>query len=321
VRSVFLPSVVAVTLHLNTAEDVAELLTLARACGDVNWANMGPLPDGASDVAAKFGVSSVVRLSDARLDAKGADAAVEALMQYCVGSKPGLVLFNQDFDSRLVAPRLAGRLGVPVVMNALAVETAGDDTIVTASAYGGDTHAVYRLTGPGPHVVGVMPNAIAAEPSSAPSTPAVEDFSVDLSGLHERVRVVTPAEAEGARLEDAQVIVAGGRGLGSPSNFNLIEDLAAAVGGMPAASRPLVDDGWTDASRQVGLTGRITRPALYMALGISGASQHMAGCSAAKTIVAVNRDPDAAIFRYAKYGIVGDCLEIIPELIAAVREA
>jgi electron transfer flavoprotein alpha subunit len=89
---------------------------------------------------------------------------------------------------------------------------------------------------------------------------------------------------------------------------------------MPAASRPLVDDGWTDASRQVGLTGRITRPALYMALGVSGASQHMAGCSAAKTIVAVNRDPDAAIFRYAKYGIVGDCLEIIPELIAAVRE-
>jgi electron transfer flavoprotein alpha subunit len=205
-------------------------------------------------------------------------------------------------------------------MNALDVQIDGAETLVTASAYGGDTNALYRMSGTGPHIVALMPNAVAGEPADAPSTPAVETFSVDLTGIDERIRMVTPARTEGERLEDAQVIVAGGRGLGSPSNFHLVEELAAAIGGMPAASRPLVDDGWTDASRQVGLTGRITRPALYMALGISGASQHMAGCSAAKTIVAVNRDPDAAIFRYAKYGIVGDCLEIIPELISAVRE-
>ena len=165
-----------------------------------------------------------------------------------------------------------------------------------------------------------MPNAVAAQPAETPSSPQTSEFAVDLSSITERIRIVRPARTEGARLEDAQVIVAGGRGLGSSGNFKLIEELAEAVGGMPAASRPLVDDGWTDASRQVGLTGRITRPALYMALGVSGASQHMAGCSAAKTIVAVNRDPDAAIFRYAKYGIVGDCLEIIPELIRAARE-
>ena len=205
-------------------------------------------------------------------------------------------------------------------MNALDIEMTGDDTLVTASAYGGDTNAVYRLTGPAPHIVAVMPNAGAPEPAASRTNPTLKEFSVDLSAVTERIRVVTAARMEGTRLEDAQVIVAGGRGLGSPSNFRLIEELADAVGGMPAASRPLVDDGWTETTRQVGLTGRITRPALYMALGISGASQHMAGCSAAKTIVAVNRDPDAAIFRYAKYGIVGDCLEIIPELIAAVRE-
>jgi electron transfer flavoprotein alpha subunit len=231
------------------------------------------------------------------------------------------MLFNQDFESRLIAPRLAGRLSAPVVMNALGVAVSGAETTVTASAFGGDTHAEYRLTGPLPHIVAVMPNAVVPESVASPTNPAIEQFPADLSAVTERIRVVTPARTEGARLEDAQVIVAGGRGLGSPSNFRLIEELAEAVGGMPAASRPLVDDGWTEASRQVGLTGRITRPALYMALGISGASQHMAGCSAAKTIVAVNRDPDAAIFRYAKYGIVGDCLEIIPELIAAVSEA
>jgi electron transfer flavoprotein alpha subunit len=278
------------------------------------------MPGGCAETASRYGVASIAHLNDPQLNPGAADAAIESLAQYCRAAEPCLVLFNQDFVSRLIAPRLAGRLGSAVAMNARAVEASGDDTLVTASAYGGDTHAVYRMTGPRPHIVTVMPNAVVAEPASTASNPAVEEFSVDLSDVTERVRVVTPAKAEGARLEDAQVVVAGGRGLGGPSNFRLIEQLAEAVGGMAAASRPLVDDGWTDASHQVGLTGRITRPALYMALGISGASQHMAGCSAAKTIVAVNRDPDAAIFRYAKYGIVGDCLEVIPELIAAVRE-
>jgi electron transfer flavoprotein alpha subunit len=309
-----------VTRGLASAEEVEEFLTLSRGCGDVTWLNLGTLPEIAAETASRHGVTSIVQVNDPKLEQGGADAIVEALAQYCRTANPRLVLFNQDFDSRPIAPRLAGRLGSAVMMNAVGIEMAGDDTLVTASAYGGDTHAVYRLCGPAPHIVALIPNAIAPEPASAPSTPAVEEFAVDLSSVTERIRVVTPARMEGARLEDAHVIVAGGRGLGSPSNFRLIEELADAVGGMPAASRPLVDDGWTETTRQVGLTGRITRPALYMALGISGASQHMAGCSAAKTIVAVNRDPDAAIFRYAKYGIVGDCLEIIPELIAAVRE-
>ena len=314
-------SVVAVTWGLNSSDDAAELLTLARSCGEVSWLNLGPLPEGAEETGAQHGVSSIIQVRHPKLEEASADATVGALAQYCRSASPRLLLFNQDFQTRLIAPRLAGRLGVPVAMNALAVALGGDETTVTASAFGGDTHAVYRLKGAAPHIAAVMPNGIVPEAAASPTNPAIEQFAVDLSGVTERIRIVTPARTDGPRLEDAQVIVAGGRGLGSSTNFRLIEELAEAVGGMPAASRPLVDDGWTEASRQVGLTGRITRPALYMALGISGASQHMAGCSAAKTIVAVNRDPDAAIFRYAKYGIVGDCLEIIPELIAAVREA
>lgn len=313
-------SVVAVTWSLSSAEDAAELLTLARRCGDVTWLHLGEPPAGELEAAAKYGIESICEILDPKLEAGEAAMIVEALAQYCREAQPRLVLFNQGFESRLIAPRLAGRLGTAVVMNAHDIGLSVDQTLVTASVYGGDANAVFRLSGPTPHLVAVMLNAIAPEPAEAPSNPAVEQFPVDLNGVEQRIRVVTPARSEGQRLEDAQVIVAGGRGLGNSSNFRLIEELAEAVGGMPAASRPLVDDGWTDPSRQVGLTGRITRPALYMALGISGASQHMAGCSAAKTIVAVNRDPDAAIFRYAKYGIVGDCLEIIPELIRAVRE-
>ena len=122
---------------------------------------------------------------------------------------------------------------------------------------------------------------------------------------------------DGPRLDDAEIIVSGGRGLGNPDNYKLVEELAEVLGGIAGASRPIVDDGWVDSSHQVGLTGRITRPNLYVAIGISGASQHMAGCSAAKTIVAVNRDPEAAIFQHARFGIVGDALEIVPELIRA----
>ena len=313
-------SVVACSRGAGSVEEAEELLTMARGCGDVTWLHLGKPPQGATETASRFGVAAAHVIDDPKLEAGQPNVIVEALSQYCRSAEPSLVLVNQTFESRLIAPRLAGRLGTAVVMNALDIEIAGDETRVTASAYGGDAHAVYRMTGQTPHIVAVMPNAVEPEAAASPSSPTIEAFAVDLSGVEEPIRVVTPAQTEGARLEDAQVIVAGGRGLGSRDNFQLIEELAEAVGGMPAASRPLVDDGWTEAARQVGLTGRITRPALYMALGISGASQHMAGCSAAKTIVAVNRDPDAAIFRYAKYGIVGDCLEIIPELIAAVRE-
>jgi electron transfer flavoprotein alpha subunit len=151
------------------------------------------------------------------------------------------------------------------------------------------------------------------------STPAVRQVSVDLGAVAERIRIIKKAHFEGPRLEEAQIIVSGGMGLGQKENYHLIEDLAQTLGGMAAASRPVVENGWVDSSRQVGLTGKITRPVLYVGAGISGASQHMVGCSAAKTIVAVNKDPDAAIFRYARYGLVGDCLEILPEITRAVK--
>jgi electron transfer flavoprotein alpha subunit len=163
-----------------------------------------------------------------------------------------------------------------------------------------------------------MPNATTPEPATGP-TPTIENVAVDLTAVEERIRVVERKAEEGPRLEDAQIIVSGGRGLGSADKFALVEELAEALGGLAAASRPIVDDGWADSSRQIGLTGKIARPALYIAAGISGASQHMAGCAAAKTIVAINSDADAPIFRYARYGIVGDCLEVLPELTQALR--
>jgi electron transfer flavoprotein alpha subunit len=147
----------------------------------------------------------------------------------------------------------------------------------------------------------------------------VRDVALDLAAVEERVGVVARSEAVGPRIEEADIIVAGGRGLGAKENYRLVHELADALGGMAAASRPIVDEGWAEPARQVGLTGKITRPQLYIAAGISGASQHMVGCAAAKTLVAINHDAEAAIFRYARFGIVGDCLEILPALTRAVK--
>jgi electron transfer flavoprotein alpha subunit len=303
-----------------------EVLTLGRKLSgsleaDLNWLVLGPLPDRAMEVAGSYGVASLDRVADAKLADFEPDALVEALVQYCAQQPAKALLFGQTFDGRLIAPRLAGRLGAAVVMNGVDVDVGEDGRLqITASAYGGDTRVVYQLSGVASCVVSVLANAVSPEPCAGEGPdPTLLDIQVDLSGVEERIRTIERPRAEGPRLEDAEIIVSGGRGLSAPADFELVEQLAKALGGMAGASRPLVDDGWVDSSRQVGLTGKITRPALYVAAGISGASQHMAGCSAAKTIVAINRDPDAAIFRYARYGIVGDCLEILPELIRAAK--
>ena len=307
--------------------ETEELLTLGRRVSgslgvDLRWLVLGALPDGAAAVAGSYGVASLDLVEDSGLVEFAPDPWVEALAQYCAQQPPKAILFSQSFDARLVAPRLAGRLGAGVVMNSVDIEVAEDGGLqIIASAYGGDTRVVYEPTGVESCVVSVLADAVEPEPRAGEGPdPALQRIQVDLSGATERIRTVERAQTEGPRLEDAEIIVSGGRGLSAPADYELVKELASALGGMAGASRPLVDDGWVDSSRQVGLTGKITRPALYVAAGISGASQHMAGCSAAKTIVAINRDPDAAIFRYARYGIVGDCLEILPELIRAAKE-
>ena len=302
----------------------AETLTLARKIStttgaDLNWLILGPMPERAATLAAQQGVANIDRIEDDRLASFQPDACTEALAQYCTQRSPQALLLVQTFDARLIAPRVAARHGAGVVMNAVDLGIDEHRTLtITASAYGGNTRAIYALNAQS-CVVGVLADALLSEPAPVSTNPATRQIAVEVSQIEERVRVAGRAEMKGPRLEDAQIIVAGGRGLGMKENFHLVEELADALGGMAGASRPIVDDGWTDSSHQVGLTGKITRPTLYIAAGISGASQHMVGCAAAKTLVAINRDADAAIFRYARYGIVGDCVEILPELTRIVK--
>jgi len=304
-----------------------ETLTLARKLAvsaglELNWLVAGPAPDRVAEIAGNYGVAHLDRIDAPQLAEFQPDVCVAALAQYCKQQSPKLVLVPQTFDARLVAPRLAARAGAAVVMNALELTVEQGIVKVTASAYGGDTRVTYELRGADSCVIGVLADMLLAEaPERGASQPEVRQVPVQLAAVQERVKVIQKAHCEGPRLEEAEVIVSGGVGLGTKENFQLIQDLAQALGGMAAASRPAVENGWIDSSRQVGLTGKITRPVLYLAAGVSGASQHMVGCAAAKTIVAINKDPDAAIFRYARYGIVGDALEILPEITRAVKEA
>jgi len=321
-------AVVVVSLG-ESGEDLSlaaqEVLELGRAVAVATGAELrllvlGALPGGAADTAASLGVAAVDFIEDAKLESFSADASVAALAQYCSARSPSLLLLNQSFRARLIAPRLAGRIGAGVVMNALTLEVGeGGSLSVTTSAFGGDTRTVYDLAAGFTHVVSLLDNLCEPTPSNSEAAASLQSFAADLSAVDERIRVLEPAKTEGPRLEDAQAIVAGGRGLQEADNFALVEELAAALGGVAGASRPIVDDGWTEPYRQVGLTGKITKPSLYIAAGISGASQHMVGCSAAKTLVAINTDADAAIFRYARYGVVGDCLELLPEITRAVK--
>lgn len=229
-----------------------------------------------------------------------------------------IVIVNRGPDLLQIVPRLAARVGGSCVMQATSVEVSGEDISVTAAIYGGAARAEYRFRGDGPRIVALAPVSVDAHRRAASSVATVTDLDV---AEDSRVRVVRAAQPSNeARLEDARIVVSGGRGLRKSENYGLVRELAQALGGMPGASRAIVDDAWAQPGEQVGLTGKVVTPELYFAIGISGASQHMAGCSNARTLVAINTDPDAPIFRYAQYGIVGDCLEVLPELIMQSRQ-
>ena len=194
----------------------------------------------------------------------------------------------------------------------------GQYTEVEAAVYGGAARALYQVDSGLPAVLGLRPAAAEApEPLSDASSDVVP---LSLEPTTERVRVITAATADkGPRLEDAEIVVSGGRGLQNAENFGLVRELASLLNGLPGASRAIVDEYWAPPTEQIGLTGTTVAPALYLAAGISGASQHMAGCSNARLIVAINSDPEAPIFKYADVGIVDDCLAVLPELIQLLR--
>ena len=295
-----------------------ELLTLARAIGTAEAVVLHPT---GRDAVAALGAhgATVVHLGD---DAAYAEYLVEpqaaTLAAMIAADAPDVILFSSSFAARDVAARLVGQLGIGVIANAVDVAFEGDTLRVTVP-WGAETVGTVTIDGPAPHLVQLRPKAFAAEEVGGVAEVRPVTTPVDPATCRVRVVERVTQASEGPNLEEAGVIVSGGRGLGKAENFALLDALAAELGGAVGASRAVVDAGWVPYSYQVGQTGKTVKPTLYVACGISGAIQHVAGMGGSKYIIAINNDPDAPIFELADLGVVGDALTVIPKLTQALR--
>jgi electron transfer flavoprotein alpha subunit len=301
----------------------AEILGAARRlnAGAVGCVLIGSSVDANAKDAIAFGADEVLVVDSADFAEYNSDAYLQAMLKVVEQAQPKIVLFGQTNVGRDLAPRLAFRLNSGVIMDTVELAMDGDRLQGTRPAYGGNARAV-NVVRADPQVATVRAKSqdpLARDDERSGATTKV-DVAIDASALRIKVTERKGMPAEGVRLEDADVVVTGGRGMGGPENFHLIEELAHALGGAVGASRAVCDLGWRPVSEQVGLTGKVVSPTLYIAVGVSGASQHMAGCSGAKNIVAINKDADANIFKASRFGIVEDFAKVLPSLIEAAKK-
>jgi electron transfer flavoprotein alpha subunit len=300
-----------------------ELLGAGRGLADAAGVPLVAVTLGASAPATDlgtYGADRVVAAVHPRLGAYVQDLALAALTHSLNDLRPSIVLLAHDFTGRdLVAP-LAWALGASAITDVTALAPDAATPRFIRPIQGGIARAVLSPR-TWPVVVTVRPKSQPPATADAGRGASPEVVEPPLDAVTPRTQVVeTRREQSTKRLEDADVVVAGGRGLGGPESFQLLDEAAAALDGVVGASRVAVDSGWVPTSYQVGLTGKIISPKLYLAVGISGAMQHMAGCASAKTLVAINRDPDAPILQQAHYAAIGDFRRIVPAFTARARE-
>jgi len=252
-------------------------------------------------------------------DALPAAPAAAALAGLLTGSDASVILFGMGNTDRDIAGMLAARMGAPLVANALDVSTDGAVT-VTSEINGGSLGITTEVTGSGPAIVITRPKAFPAEATGGGS-PEVHTVAVPETG-HAGDATITERHveaSEGPDLEAAAVVVTGGRGLGAEDKFAMIDELAGLLDGAVGGTRAVVDAGWVPYSYQIGQTGKTVKPDVYIAVGVSGAMQHLVGMKGSNTIIAINKDPDAPIFGVADLGIVGDLHKVVPQLIEALK--
>ena len=311
-------------LVLAELADVAPAPITAELVGAAQRLNAGPVSamligSGVEGAAARItGVETVYVVDNPALAEYTNDAYTQAALSVARQAGPAVILLGQTNTGRDLAPALAYKLNTAVAMDTIALEMKDGRLHTTRPAYGGNARAVNSFAA-SPAVATVRPKSQDAVEGGSAGQVVKVDFAPGEVRSHVTARTV--ASSEGVRLEDADVVVTGGRGLGGPEGFQGIEELAHLMGGAVGASRAVADLGWRPVAEQVGLTGKVVSPTMYIAVAVSGASQHMAGCSGAKNIIAINKDPEANIFKAARFGIVGDYKTVLPALIAAVRKA
>jgi electron transfer flavoprotein alpha subunit len=303
----------------NPARSSLEVLSKAAKLGRSEAIVLGAQALEVAEQLSAYGAEKVYVHADAAYDDYLTLPAVDTISELLKTHKPDLLLFPTTYDARDIASRLNVRHNLGLITDVTDLQFEGEDLRVTVP-WGGEN--VVTATHPsGAGIVLTRPKAFNVEKVEG-KTAEIEQISVALNSASQSIKILERIEepTTGPALEEASVIVSGGRGLGKTENYRLVEELATALGGAPGATRAIVDAGWLPYSYQIGQTGKTVKPTLYVACGISGAIQHLAGMKGSKYIVAINKDENAPIFSVADFGVVGDALSILPQLTAEVKK-
>ncbi len=298
-----------------------ELLTKGRQLADtVACVYVGDNADDVAAVLGEYGAETVYTVGDLDGALVGPPVAAAIAAAIDAGDGPDALLLATTYDGRDIAARLSVKLDRTVITNVVDIELDGDALVGTEPIFGGATDIKTKFVGEGPFITLVRPKSFTAE-SSGGSEADVEDLDVPELGKSGGATITERfvEESDGPKLDEASIVVSGGRGLGEADKFQMVADLAKQLKGAAGASRAIVDAGWVPYSQQVGQTGKVVKPNIYIACGISGATQHLVGMKGSKNIIAINKDPEAPIFGIADLGIVGDVHKVMPALIEALK--
>jgi electron transfer flavoprotein alpha subunit len=264
----------------------------------------------------KYGVSKIHQVADESLNQLDAQVYADVIGQLVSATGADIIVFSNNFNGKAVAPRVAARLKAGFVSGATALPETTDGFVVRKVVFSGKAFAKIKIDTP-VRVISLNPNAYPVSETGGKAEIVTASANIPPA----KVRVVKSSAATGeVVLTEAEIVVSGGRGLKGPENWGMVEELASLLGAATACSRPVADSGWRPHHEHVGQTGIAIAPNLYFAIGISGAIQHLAGVNRSKTIVVINKDPEAPFFKSADYGIVGDALEVVPKIITAVKK-
>lgn len=303
-----------------TFEAVQYAATLAQSMGTTTTAVvLGTADTTAMQQLGAYGAQKVIHITDARLDVLSSRAYTKAIATVAAKEGATVIVTLHDVTGKAVSPRLAAKMKAGLVAGAISQPDLSKGFVIKKSVFSGKAFAFINITSDN-KVITLMPNSFPVKKGEGTATVETMDVAFDDKDFSVQVKEIQTVSGGAVPLPEAELVVSGGRGMKGPENWGVLEDLAGALGASLACSRPVADSHWRPHHEHVGQTGGTIRPNLYIAVGISGAIQHLAGVNSSKTIVVINKDVEAPFFKAADYGVVGDALEIVPKLTEAVKK-